>query len=125
LEGARGEPEQLTEQTDVLVAARARATTVSSQAPAGSTRLLANADDHVDCRRAELDVVLGQVSSQVNNTRLRLTARRGADLARFQELSQAVAGEDDLLPDAPAQCVARCDPEVVERRGPATADVSR
>ena len=89
LEDARRDREQLIEQTDVLVAARARAATVASEALAESTRLLADADDYVDRKLAEFEVLLGQLASQVNNGRLRLTARREADLARFQEIELA------------------------------------
>src|SRR5665647_1739103 len=63
LEDARREREQLIEQTD--------------------------ADDYVDRKLAEFEVLLGQLASQVNNGRLRLTARREADLARFQEIELA------------------------------------
>jgi hypothetical protein len=84
LEDARREREQLIEQTDVLVAARARAATVALVSRAESTRLLADADDYVDRKLAEFEVLLGQLASQVNNGRLRLTARREADLAHFQ-----------------------------------------
>jgi len=84
LEDARREREQLIEQTDVLVAARARAATVALESRAESTRLLADADDYVDRKLAEFEVLLGQLASQVNNGRLRLTARREADLAHFQ-----------------------------------------
>jgi cell division septum initiation protein DivIVA len=77
--------EQLIEQTDVLVAVRAHAATVTTDARAESTRLLADADDYVDRKLAEFEVLLGQLASQVNNGRLRLTSRREADLARFQE----------------------------------------
>ena len=80
LELARAEREQLLEQTDVLVAARARAVAVTAEARAESTRLLADADDYVDAKLAEFEVLLGQLGSQVNNGRLRLNARREADL---------------------------------------------
>jgi hypothetical protein len=83
LEGARAEREQLIEQTDVLVAARARAATVTTEARAEATRLLTDADDYVDRKLAEFEVVLGQLGSQVNNGRERLVARREADLARM------------------------------------------
>lgn len=84
LEDARREREQLIERTDVLVAARARAATAASEARVESTRLLADVDDYVDRKLAEFEVLLGQLASQVNNGRLRLTVRREADLARFQ-----------------------------------------
>jgi cell division septum initiation protein DivIVA len=135
LEAARGEREQLIEQIDVLVAARARATTVTTQARAESTRLLADADDYVDRKLSEFEVFLSQLASQVNNGRLRLTFRREADLARFQgeaqETAQGAVREDEGLPDALAELAdalaesgALSDPEAADRQGPATADLS-
>jgi hypothetical protein len=93
LEDARQERADLIEQTDLLVAARARAATVSLESRAESARLLADSDDYVDRKLAEFDVLLGQLASQVNNGRLRLTARREADLARFEETSKSAARE--------------------------------
>ena len=89
LEAARLEREQLIEQTDVLVAARERAAKVALQARAEATRLLADADDYVDRKLGEFEVVLGQLGSQVNNGRERLAARRQEDLARVE-----AAGEE-------------------------------
>ena len=86
---ARAEREQLLEQTDVVVAARARADEVVMQAQAEATRLLADADDYVDRKLGEFEVVLGQLGSQVNNGRERLAARRTADL-----------GDPDAIPEA-------------------------
>ncbi|HZX98474.1 MAG TPA: hypothetical protein VFE92_03125 [Dermatophilaceae bacterium] len=124
LEGARGEREQLIEQTDVLVAARARAATVTSEARAESTRLLADADEYVDRKLAEFEVLLGQLASQVNNGRLRLTTRRQADLARFQgttdEAAHSGAWQDDGRPDESAESGTSPDPEMAD----ATAGVS-
>jgi len=88
LEAATAEREQLIEQTDVLVAARERATSVAQQARAEATRLLADADDYVDRKLGEFEVVLGQLGSQVNNGRERLAARREADLARVEAALQ-------------------------------------
>jgi hypothetical protein len=86
----------------VLVAAGTHAATVIREAQGALDRLLADADeyverklaesirlltdaaDYVDRKLAELQVVLGQLGLQVNNGRLRLTARREAELARFQ-----------------------------------------
>ncbi len=82
LEAARSERERLIEQADVLVAARERAAAVAVRAGAEATRLLADADDYVDRKLGEFEVVLGQLGSQVNNGRERLAARREADLAR-------------------------------------------
>jgi hypothetical protein len=84
LEAARAEREQLIEQTDVLVAARERAAAVAVQAQTEATRLLADADDYVDRKLGEFEVVLGQLASQVNNGRERLAARRENDLARVE-----------------------------------------
>lgn len=88
---ARAEREQLLEQTDVVVAARARAEEMAMQAQAEATRLLADADDYVDRKLGEFEVVLGQLGSQVNNGRERLAARRTADL-----------GDPDAIPEAEA-----------------------
>lgn len=82
LEDAHAEREQLLEQTDVLVAARERAATVVAEARAEATRLLSDADDYVDRKLGEFEVVLGQLAAQVGNGRDRLAARREADLAR-------------------------------------------
>jgi hypothetical protein len=124
LEDARGVREQLIEQTDVLAAARSRADTVTTQARAESTLLLADADDYVDRKLSEFELFLGQLTSQVNNGRLRLTFRREADLARFQGEDQGAAGEDDGVPDAFAESGAAPDHEAADHQAPATADVS-
>jgi len=95
LEGARDERELLIEETDVLMAARMRAAEVAAAAQAESARLLADADDYVDRRLAEFEGFLGQLGSQVNNGRLRLTSRREADRARVlgaAQLAEPVAG---------------------------------
>jgi cell division septum initiation protein DivIVA len=151
LEGARGERAQLIQQSDVLVSARARAAAMTTQARGESARLLGDADDYVDRKLSEFEVFLGQVGSQVNNGRLRLTVRREADLARFQEEEpDAVPGENyglrdpsaesgrpDVndgsgLPDAktgsgpldaPAESVDPGDPEAADHPGPARAEV--
>ena len=80
LAAAHAQREELLEQTDVVVAARERADEVAKQARAEATRLLADADDYVDRKLGEFEVVLGQLGSQVNNGRERLAARRAADL---------------------------------------------
>jgi cell division septum initiation protein DivIVA len=100
LEAARGEREQLIEQTDVLVAARERATAVAAQARAEATRLLADADDYVDRKLGEFEVVLGQLGAQVGNGRERLAARREADLARVQSASAESPAEEPAPDDA-------------------------
>ena len=99
LEGARAEREQLIEQTEILVAARERAAAVVTQARVESTRLLADADDYVDRKLGEFEVVLGQLGSQVNNGRERLAARREADLARDQAAAEGSPPEEDALPE--------------------------
>jgi len=128
LDGARAEREQLIEQTDVLVAARARAGEVTLEAQTGSTRLLADADDYVDRKLAEFEVFLGQLASQVNNGRLRLTARREVDLAHFHgttpEASQGPAGGDDGLLGVAVESGSSPDPAAVGHQVPATAGVS-
>ena len=151
LEGAQSERAQLIEQTDVLVSARARAAEVTTQARGESVRLLGDADDYVDRKLSEFEVFLGQVASQVNNGRLRLTVRRAADLARFQEEPDAVPAADDGpggtsaepgrpgghagsglpdtspgsgLPDTPAGSVDPPGSEAADHPGPVPAEVS-
>jgi len=99
LEGARAEREQLLEQSDVLVAARERAAAVATQARAEATRLLADADDYVDRKLGEFEVVLGQLGSQVNNGRERLAARRAADLARVRAAAEGSPPEEEARPE--------------------------
>jgi ElaB/YqjD/DUF883 family membrane-anchored ribosome-binding protein len=79
LAGARGEREQLIEASDILVAARERAEQVATEAQAKSTKLLTDADQYVDHKLAEFEVLLGELGSQVNNGRMRLSARRETD----------------------------------------------
>jgi len=89
LDKARHERDDLIEQTDLLVAARARAAAVALESQAESVRLMADADDYVDRKLAEFDVLLTQLASQVNNGRLRLNARRGDDLGGHEGTGQA------------------------------------
>jgi hypothetical protein len=124
LQDARGEREQLIEQTDILAAARLRADTVTTQARAESALLLADADDYVDRKLSEFELFLGQLTSQVNNGRLRLTFRREADLARFQGEDQGAVGEDEGVPDAFAEPGSGPDQEVADHQASATADAS-
>lgn len=93
LEGARAERERLIEANDILVAARERASAVTTQSQAEATRLLSDADDYVDRKLGEFEVVLGQLGSQVNNGRERLAARRAADLARAQAATERLPAE--------------------------------
>jgi hypothetical protein len=138
LAGARVECERLIEQADVLVVARARAATVTTAAQAESTRLradaddyvegklaestrlLTDADDYVDRKLAQFEVILGQLGSQVNNGRLRLTARREADLARLQE----TAHEQDAPAQARPEPHPTPEPEAVDQRGAGAAGAS-
>jgi len=128
LERARREREQLIEQTDVLVAARVRAATVTTEARGESTRLLAEADGYVDGKLAEFEVVLGQLASQVNNGRLRLSTRRQADLGGVQktedEAAPGAARHDDGRPEVAAETGISPDPEAVDHQSPATAGAS-
>jgi hypothetical protein len=124
LEGARGEREQLIEQTDVLVAARARAAALTMEARTESARLLADADDYVDRKLSEFEVFLGQLASQVNNGRLRLATRREADHGGFEGAAQVVAQEDARSPDAPAGSGTSPDQEAFDRQGQATDDMT-
>jgi cell division septum initiation protein DivIVA len=98
LEGARAERERLIEESEVLVAANGRAAALTAQAQAESTRLLSDADGYVDRKLAEFEVLLGQVTSQLNNGRLRLTTRREADLAHFEQASPARSGDGEGHP---------------------------
>jgi cell division septum initiation protein DivIVA len=88
LAAARAEREELIEQTEVLLAARVRAATVTAEARAEATRLLADADDYVDRKLAEFEVVLSQLGAQVTNGRERLLARRESDLARVSAVAE-------------------------------------
>jgi cell division septum initiation protein DivIVA len=127
LEGARSEREQLIEQTDVLVTARARAAEVTLEAQAGSTRLLADADDYVDRKLAEFEVFLGQLASQVNNGRLRLTARREVDLAHFHGTtpgaSQGLASGDGEGVEVAVGSGSSPDPAADDHQVPAASGV--
>ncbi|MEP7191292.1 MAG: hypothetical protein ABI903_00325 [Actinomycetota bacterium] len=122
LEAARGEREQLIEATDVLAAARSRAGMLTSQARAESTRLLADADDYVDAKLSEFEVFLGQLTSQVNNGRLRLTFRREADLARFQGEDKTAVGEQEELPGTYSRSGTVRDGGSAHHQGPAAAE---
>jgi len=124
LDGARSERVQLIAQSDVLVAARALAATVTTQARAESIRLMADADDYVDRKLAEFEISLGQLASQVNNGRVRLTARREADMGRFQGVVPGTAGVDDEGADVLAGSGTASDPEVMDNQGRATGGAS-
>jgi cell division septum initiation protein DivIVA len=132
VEGARGERERLIQQTEVLVVARERAAALTRDARAESARLLADADDYVDRKLADFEVLLGQLTLQLNNGRLRLTTRREADLARFQEASQgrdsahagASGSADDRHPGQPAESAGPSGPGQVMQERAATADVA-
>jgi hypothetical protein len=100
LEAARVERDQLIEQTDVLVAARERADAVVAQARTEAARLLADADDYVDRKLGEFEVVLGQLGSQVTNGRERLAARRETDLARIEATLEGSLDEEPARAEA-------------------------
>jgi hypothetical protein len=125
---ARAEREELIEQSDVLDAAGERAATLVAQARAESTRLLADADRYVDRKLAEFEVLIEQLGSQVNNGRLRLTTRRQADLAHFQEAAQGTtkskAPGEEVPSEAPAGSGVPQDPATVDPDPPVAADLS-
>jgi len=98
VEAAQDERDHLVEQTDVLKAARERAAAVVEQAQSEATRLLADADDYVDRKLGEFEVVLGQLGSQVNNGRERLAARRETDLARIEAQVEGAPHKADAGP---------------------------
>jgi len=102
LEAARAEREQLLEETEILVAARERAAAVATQAQVEATRLLADADDYIDRKLGEFEVVLGQLGTQVSNGRERLAARRTADL-----------GDPDPVPEGEAAFGRTTSPPVI------------
>ena len=124
LDGARAERDQLIEQTDVLVAARERASAVATAARAEATRLLADADDYVDRKLAEFEVVLGQLGAQAQNGRERLAARREADLARVQSAAEGSPHEQDARPDVLPETSTAPAPEALDHQGAAEADPS-
>ncbi|HYO19439.1 MAG TPA: hypothetical protein VES02_12330 [Dermatophilaceae bacterium] len=140
LQAARAEREVLIDQNDVLVVARERAATLATQARGEAVRLLADADGYVDRKLAEFEVLLGQLGSQVNNGRLRLTTRRAADQAHFEGTAQATGQEDAVrgaVPgaehltarhngqdDVPAESGAALDPDLADRQGPAAVDAT-
>jgi len=128
VETARVEREQLIAESDVLVVARDRAAEVITQARDESTRLLADADRYVDRKLAEFEVFLGHLGSQVNNGRLRLTTRRQADLAHFQEAEGGVAVGALHRHEEPAGVLAGSatpqDSGAVDQQGTPAADVS-
>jgi hypothetical protein len=121
---ARGEREQLIAQSGVLTAARERAAAMITEARAESTRLLADADGYVDRKLAEFETFLGQLGSQVNNGRLRLTTRRQADLAHFEKPAQSPSHRDDGHPDVPAESETLVDSAPVDPQGRVAADAS-
>jgi hypothetical protein len=127
VEAARAERDQLIEQTDVLVAARARAATVTSESRAESTRLLVDADGYVDRKLEQFEVVLGQLTSQVSNGRLRLATRAETDRAwagaSEDEAAHGAAGRDDERPEAAPGSDTGPDQEVFDPQRPTTAEV--
>jgi hypothetical protein len=114
---ARSERAQLIERSEVLMAARALAATATTDARVESTRLLADADAYVDRKLVEFDVLLGQLASQVNNGRLRLTARREADLAPFQPAGQGAGGQAEAAREIPPEHGGLPDSQLVADQG--------
>lgn len=123
LEGARGEREHLIGQTEVLVEAGARAAIITRKAEAESARLLADADEYVDRRLAELEVLLTQLGSQVSNGRLRLTARRAADRTGVEEHAHRAARPTDTRADARLEPHWTSEPGAVPHQAAGSADV--
>ncbi|MDQ1482281.1 MAG: hypothetical protein QOF35_357 [Actinomycetota bacterium] len=129
---AHSERARLIEQSDVLQAARALAATATTDARVESTRLLADADDYVDRKLGEFESFLSGVTSQVNNGRLRLTARREADLAHFQPetgslseaVSGAVTGQAPVTRHPVAEPGSPSDPQGADHHGPASSDAA-
>jgi cell division septum initiation protein DivIVA len=99
VEEGREEHDRLVEQQSVVVAARERATAITEQAAAESTRLLADADEYVDRKLAEFEIALDKVSAQVRRGRERLGERRVTEQGRHAAQSPAGAGlgESDSL----------------------------
>ena len=128
VETARLEREELIAESDVLVVARERAAELVTQAREESTRLLTDADRYVDRKLAEFEALLGQLGSQVNNGRLRLTTRRQGDLAHFQEaaegVAQSVVHRQDQPAELPAESAASQDSVAVDQQGTPAAGVS-
>ena len=128
LQAARNERDQLIEQTDVLVAARARAGAMTTQAQAESARLMADADGYVDRKLAQFEVVLGQRASQVSNGRLRLATRAEADAAdpaqSHAEQAAGSAGPDDDRPQGAVESGSSPDLEGLDQQGPTGAGLS-
>lgn len=72
---AQSEHDRLVEDTEVMRSARARAAQVQEQAHADATQLLADADDYVDRKLGEFEVVLDRVGQQVRRGREHLAER--------------------------------------------------
>jgi cell division septum initiation protein DivIVA len=124
LERAREEREQLIDEADVLAAATARANTVTMEARAEATRLLADADAYVDRKLADFEMLLGQLGSQVNNGRLRLTFRREADRARVQGTAHGAGLKASSHPDGHVEPEPRTERAVFVEQVAEAADVS-
>jgi len=75
LSDAVAEREQLMGQEALVATARAQAAGVTAAAGAEAQRLLTDADDYVDRKLGEFEVVLGQLAAQVRGGRQRLAAR--------------------------------------------------
>ena len=75
VEQARSEQDRLIEETEVVRAARERAAEVEQAARTESERLLAEADDYVDRKLGEFEIVLDKLTAQVRRGREHLAAR--------------------------------------------------
>jgi F0F1-type ATP synthase membrane subunit b/b' len=75
VEQARTAHDRLIEETEVMVAARERAAEVEKAAKAESERLLSEADDYVDRKLGEFEIVLDKLTAQVRRGREHLAAR--------------------------------------------------
>jgi len=106
------------------VAARAGAAALTLEARTESTRLLSDADHYVDRKLAEFEVLLGQVTLQLNNGRLRLTTRREADLAHFEETSPGRAGEGEFQQERVVQAGLADAADLKAPKAPASVGVS-
>ena len=98
LASAQTEHDRLVEQTQIMTAARERAAAVQLTAQAEAQRLLAQADDYVDRKLAEFEIVLDKLTQQVHRGRDRLAERRAEDGGRSASAHSTAAGDDLLDP---------------------------
>lgn len=79
LAAAQVEHDRLVEQTEVVSSARERAAQVQAQAQAEATRLLSEADDYVDRKLGEFEVMLDRIAQQVRRGREHLAERSAGE----------------------------------------------